>query len=70
MLQVDETKMESVGANVLAALVGDKLVLVIDTTRKGAPSSTGKMISVGNTGGFTSLPGGLKGNIYVGKKNI
>jgi len=67
-ISVEESVLSEVGNNVKAALVGKLLVLVIDTSKNLGPSSTGKMIGVGNTGGFAPLPAGLKGNIYVGKK--
>ena len=67
-ISVDLSTLNEVGNNVRAALVGDKLVIVIDTSVKIGLSSTGKMIGYGSTGGFSELPGNFKGNVYVGKK--
>jgi hypothetical protein len=66
-LDLGKVNFEQAGANVLAGTVGDNLVIVVNTTKNLGPSSTGKMYAVGNTGGFTALPGGLKANVYVGK---
>lgn len=60
--------LSEVGNNVAAGKFGNLLVFVVDTTREIGLSSTGKMMGLGSTGGFAPLPGGLKGNIYVGKK--
>jgi hypothetical protein len=60
--------MQEVSQNIKAMQVGNNLVIVIDTTQNLGQSSTGKMNGIGNTNGFTALPGNLKGNIYVGKK--
>ncbi|HEY3344563.1 MAG TPA: hypothetical protein VGJ97_06535 [Anaerolineaceae bacterium] len=67
---IDPDKMPEVtmGSNVKAVMEGDLLILVIDTTKDLGVSSTGKMRACGNTGGFQGMPGGLKGNVYVGKK--
>ena len=68
-IKVDPATMQEVGDNVRAAKVGSALVIVIDTTQEIGLSSTGKMMGLGSTGGFQALPGGLKGNIYVGRKS-
>jgi hypothetical protein len=68
VINVDTTTMQEAGENVLATKQGSLLVIVIDTAKTIGPSSTGKMIGHGSTGGFAALPGNLKGNIYVGKK--
>lgn len=68
-LTVDTSKLQLSGENILAGVVDGKLVIVIDPSENIGPSSSGKMIGVASTGGFTALPGGLKGNIYVGKKS-
>ena len=60
--------LQVVGDNIKASLVDNQLVLVIDITKNIGPSSSGKMIGYGSTGGFASLPGGFKGNVYIGKK--
>ena len=57
------------GDNIRADLVGGKLIIVIDTEQEIGLSSTGKMMGVASTGGFIKLPGGLKGNIYIGKSS-
>jgi len=67
-ITIQEKDLTQVGQNVAAAVTDGKLVLVVDLKVSLGPSSTGKMLGVGNTSGFTALPGGLKGNIYIGKK--
>ncbi len=67
-ITVNTDTMQEVGDNVKATRQGNLLVMVIDTTQEIGPSSTGKMVGLGSTGGFQALPGGLKGNIYVGRK--
>lgn len=67
-ITVNPEAMQEVGDNVRAAKQGNLLVIVIDTAQEIGPSSSGKMMGLGSTGGFQALPGGLKGNIYVGKK--
>ncbi len=68
-IKVNPETMQEVGDNVRATKVGSALVIVIDTTQEIGLSSTGKMMGLGSTGGFQALPGGLKGNIYVGRKS-
>jgi hypothetical protein len=67
-ITVDTSKMQEVGENVLATKQGNLLVIVIDTSVTIGNSSTGKYLGHGSTGGFAPLPGGLRGNIYIGKK--
>ncbi len=67
-ITINPDTMQEVGENVRATKQGNLLVLVIDTTNEIGLSSTGKMMGLGSTGGFQALPGGLKGNVYVGKK--
>lgn len=63
----DVVKFQAVGDNVEAAMDGKILVIRIDTGKTIGLSSTGKMMGVGSTAGFKSLPDGLSGNIWVGK---
>jgi len=65
---VSKDALENTGRNMKAAVVDGKLILVIDLAQSIGPSKTGKMEGVASTEGFTSLPAGLKGNIYIGKK--
>ena len=67
-ITIDTNSLSEVGENIKAVVTDGQLVLVINTKENIGPSSSGKMIGVGSTGGFAVLPGGLKGNIYVGKK--
>jgi hypothetical protein len=71
-IELDLEAMKEIGvdSNVRAVLSGDLLILVVDVSRDLGPSSTGKMHAVGNTSGFQLFPGGLKGNVYVGRKVI
>lgn len=65
---IDTGKLETVGDNVKATIQDGKLILVIEASEPIGPSSSGKMIGYGSTSGFAPLPGGFKGNVYVGKK--
>lgn len=67
-IKFDTKDLQPCGENVSATLVDGKLIVVLDTTKNIGPSSTGKMIGVGSTSGFAAFPGGLKGNIYLGRK--
>jgi len=67
-ISIDVSQLERVGDNVRAVQVGSLLILAIDTTKPIGPSASGKMLGFGSTGGFALLPGGFKGNVYVGKK--
>ena len=71
-IRVDTQKLTEIGveSNMQVVTVDNYLVIVIDMTKDMGLSSTGKMRSVANTGGFQSLPGELKGNIWVGRKAI
>lgn len=68
-MYIDEKDLMPAGENILAGIVEGKLVLVIDTKKNIGPSSSGKMMGYASTGGFTGLPGGFKGNVYIGKKS-
>ncbi len=70
-ITVNTKDAEMVGTNLLAVMQGDTLILVVpDVKRDLGPSSTGKMNGVAKTpGGFGDLPGGLRGNIFIGRKN-
>ena len=67
-IKVNTEAMQSVGDNIKAIKQGDLLILVVDTKTEIGESSSGKMMGNASTGGFTSLPGGLKGNVYIGRK--
>lgn len=58
----------SVGDNIQAAMSGDYLVLVIDTTRDVPPEPGKKMRVTANSHGFTDFPGHLRGNVFVGRR--
>ncbi len=57
-----------IGENVLVVREGGKLILVVDESKTIGPSSSGKMMGVASTGGFTSAGGDLKINLYIGRK--
>jgi hypothetical protein len=67
-ITINVEQMERIGENIKATQQDSKLILVIDLSINLGPSSTGKMNGVASTGGFSSMPGGLRGNIYIGKK--
>lgn len=56
------------GENLQAVVKDSKLILVMDLKVNLGPSSTGKMLGIASTGGFALFPGGLKGNLYIGRK--
>jgi hypothetical protein len=47
--------------------MGDKLVIVIDTTVELGLSTSGKMMATANSHMFKPFPGKLEGNLYIGK---
>ena len=67
-IEFEAAKEIGIDSNVLAIQQEQYLILVIDTSKDLGLSSTGKMRAVANTGGFQVMPGGLHGNIYIGKK--
>jgi hypothetical protein len=67
-IKLNTETMQEVGDNVKAAMQGDLLVIVVDSTKDLGPSSTGKTNLIGNSHGFTRLPGNMTGNITIGKK--
>ena len=67
-MEIEIEKAERVGENVRFLRQDGKLILVIDEGVEIGPSSSGKMMGVASTAGFTAIPGGLKLNLYLGKK--
>lgn len=67
-LTINTENLSECGENVQAGIVDGKLVIVVDPKVNLGPSSSGKMNGVASTGGFTAFPGGMKGNLYLGKK--
>jgi hypothetical protein len=71
MITVDEKNLTSVGDNIKVAKVEGKLVVVIDLGEEIGLSSTGKMMGIASSGGFTQIPVDgfkIKMNLYLGKK--
>ncbi len=71
MITVDEKNLTSVGENIKVAKVEGKLIVVIDLNEEIGLSSTGKMMGIASSGGFTMLPidsTKVKMNLYLGKK--
>jgi hypothetical protein len=60
--------MTEVGNNVQVQEIEGKLHIIIDPKANLGPSASGKMIGVASTGGFTVIPGGMKLNLYLGRK--
>jgi hypothetical protein len=64
-----------IAPNLTAKQEGSELTLKIDLGKTVGPSSSGKMMGIANTGGFTQLavdnPRGkdVKLNLYLGEKN-
>ena len=69
VITVNLANAEAIGQNIKAVVEGKYLILVVDTTVDLGASKSGKMNAVAQTGGFTALPGELKGNIYIGIRN-
>jgi len=68
-VEINEKELKEVGNNLKATVVDGKLILVIDLSKEVGLSNSGKMMGVGTTvGGFAPLPGGVKGNVWIGKK--
>jgi len=59
---------KAVGENLKIVKQDDLLIIVVDTTKEIGASSSGKMIGIASTGGFTAVPGQLKMNLYLGRK--
>lgn len=57
-----------IGENVLVLREAGKLIIVVDESKTIGLSSSGKMMGVASTGGFTAAGGELKINLYIGKK--
>ncbi len=68
-MNVNIDNAERVGENVKCLRQDGKIILVIDENGDIGPSSSGKMVGIASTGGFTTIPGGLKLNLYLGKKS-
>lgn len=68
-MNIDTEKAERAGENVNFIRQDGKLILIIDEGQEIGPSSSGKMMGVASTGGFTAVPGGMKLNLYLGKKS-
>jgi hypothetical protein len=64
-----------IAPNLKAKQDGTDLTLVIDLAKTVGPSSSGKMMGIASTGGFTQLPvenprgKEIKLNLYLGEKN-
>ena len=67
-ITINTEELREVGDNLLATVQGNALILVLDTTKDLGPSSSGKMRGIASTGGFQAIPGGMRANIYIGKK--
>lgn len=67
-ITIDTDDLHTIGENVQAGICEDQLILVVDPKMETGLSSSGKMMGVASTNGFTSLPNNLKGNIYIGRK--
>lgn len=67
-IEIDLNKLQDIGNNVKATLHDELLILIIDPAQTIGLSSTGKMMGIASTNGFVMMPGGLKGNLYIGKK--
>jgi hypothetical protein len=68
VITIDESKLMMVGDGLKVADQDGKLILVVDKSNDIGPSSSGKMTGIASTGGFATIPGGLKVNVYIGKK--
>jgi len=68
-LQVKESDLMTVGPNIKVGEIEGQLVIVVDTKTKLGLSKSGKMTATANSGGFTTLPNGMRMNLYIGSKN-
>lgn len=67
-ITIHPDQMQEYGENVKAGQVGNHLVIVINLKAPARPSKTGNMNLNASTGGWTSLFGGFRANIMIGKK--
>lgn len=71
-MTIDLNTLQDLGENLHGQLVAEGgttyLVLVIDPAETHGDSSTGKMATIASSGGFVPFPGGLRGNLYIGRK--
>lgn len=67
-MEINLNDAERVGENVRMLRQDGRIILIIDEAAEIGPSSSGKMMGVASTGGFTAIPGGCKLNLYLGKK--
>lgn len=66
--QIDINNATQICSGLRAIVDGTKLILIVDMKNDVGHSHSGKMRGVVSTGGFTNLPDGLRGNIYIGRK--
>jgi len=59
---------EEVGENLCVIHVNGVIIFFADENVKLGLSKSGKTMTVGQTGGFVSIAGGTKANVYIGKK--
>lgn len=68
----DPEKLQPLGDNISVTQVEDKLIIVVDLKEEIGLSSTGKMMGIASSGGFTlvplTYPEKIKMNLYVGKR--
>lgn len=67
-ITIETKNSHPVGENISVVEEGNYLILIVDLTKEIGLSSTGKMMGVASTAGFTFLSNTLKGNVYIGKK--
>ena len=67
-ITIDTDDLHAIGENIAAIVQDDQLILVVDTKQEIGLSSSGKMMGIASTEGFTKMPGNLKGNVWIGKK--
>jgi hypothetical protein len=67
MITIDLNNMIVVGGNVKATIVDGMLVIVVDPSIELGLSSKGDKIAVANTNGHQGFPGGLRGQVWLGK---
>jgi hypothetical protein len=71
IITIKEDELSEIGENVMSTVdkASNCLVLVIDLAREIGESSSGKMMGIGSSGGFITVPGTkAKMNLYIGKK--
>jgi len=68
-IQIKVSDLALVGQNIRFAEIDGNIVIVIEKAKKLGLSKSGKMTATANSEGFTTLPNGMRMNLYLGTRN-